>query len=171
MSDLKCSGTEWTLEECSWTAPSEECLTHAHDAIVFCSNGNIQGESQGQVRLIAQDGSPAIEGQGRPEVLVHGSWSPVCSTGLSSGSPAVLCKAMGFSGVVGSARCQGEECGSIAQNLAELACSGSEGEPLACPHESGDDVFCAPSESVVITCAGDGDAQGRLTKETAPQAA
>ena len=98
MSDLKCSGSEWTLEECSWTAPSEECLTHAHDAIVFCSNGNPQGESQGQVRLIAQDGSPAIEGQGRPEVLVHGSWSPVCATGLSSGSPAVLCKAMGCFG-------------------------------------------------------------------------
>ena len=45
----------------------------------------------------------------------------------------------------------GAACGSIAPGVSELACSGAESEPLACPHEAGDDVFCAPSESVVVT--------------------
>ena len=53
--------------------------------------------------------------------------------------------------------------------MSELACSGVESEPWACPHEAGHDVFCALSESIVVAYAGDGDSQGRPAKEVAPQ--
>lgn len=83
----------------------------------------------------------------------------------------------------------GDACGSMPPGVSELACSGAESAPLACPHEAGDGVFCgssnallshffllmalgtsaAPSESVVVTCAGDGETQGRPAKEAVPQ--
>merc|ERR1711959_819527 len=96
---------------------------------------------------------------------------PICSGGTSPGAAGVICKAMGFSGASGSSTCSGHSCGKTAPGVGELACSGSESGPLACPHEAGDDVFCAPSESLVVTCAGDGHTQGRPAKETAPQPA
>ena len=170
MASLTCSGSEWSLEECSWTAPDEACLSHAGDAVVYCSSAGAS-VPQGAVRLISSDGSPSINGAGRPEVYVNGAWRPICSSGISSGASAVICKSMGFSGAVGSAaKCSTPDaCGDVAPGLSELACSGQESGVLTCPHEAGDDVFCAPSESVVVACAGNGATQGRLAKEAAPQ--
>ena len=64
-----------------------------------------------------------------------------------------------------------DSCGQadVAPAVSELSCSGAESGPLACPHEAGDDVFCAPSGSLVVTCAGDGETQGRPAKESALQ--
>ena len=84
-----------------------------------------------------------------------------------AGPPGHLSPSLGPSLV--SKQFLGAACGSAAPGVSELACSGAESEPLACPHEAGDDVFCAPSESIVVACAGDGDSQGRPAKEVAPQ--
>ena len=161
MASLTCSGSEWSLEECSWTAPDEACLSHAGDAVVYCSSAGAS-VPQGAVRLISSDGSPSINGAGRPEVYVNGAWRPICSSGISSGASAVICKSMGFSGAVGAAaKCSTPDaCGDAAPGVSELACSGQESGVLTCPHEAGDDVFCAPSESVVVSCTGNGDTQG-----------
>ena len=158
-------------EECAWSVPDDACAGHAHDTIVYCAASARAASSDGTVRLIAADGSPAIDGSGRPEIFTDGAWSPVCSSGASSGAAGVLCKSMGFAGATGSSKCSGSACGGVAPGVGALACSGSESGPLACPHEAGDDVFCAPSESLVVTCAGEGETQGRAPKETAPQPA
>jgi len=171
MADLKCSGLEWGVEECSWSVPDEACLSHSQDTIVFCSASGTAGAPQGAVRLLAGDGSPSVNGAGRPEVFVDGAWLPICSAGASNGAASVICKSMGFSGASGSSKCNGKDCGNVAPGIGELACSGSELGPLACPHEAGDDVFCAPSESLVVACAGDGETQGRPAKGSAPQPA
>lgn len=171
MADLKCSGLEWGVEECSWSMPDDACLSHSQDTIVFCATSQTASAPQGAVRLLAGDGSPSINGAGRPEVFVDGSWLPICSAGASAGSAGVICKSMGFSGASGSSKCNAEDCGHIAPGIGELACSGSEVGPLSCPHEAGEDVFCAPSESLVVTCAGDGETQGRPAKESSPQPA
>jgi len=168
MADLRCSGSEWGVEECTWAIPDEACLSHSQDTIVYCATSQGAGTPQGAVRLLAADGSPSISGAGRPEVFVDGAWLPICSTGASAGAANVICKSMGFSGAGGSSKCSGHDCGSTEPGIGELACSGTELGPLACPHEAGDDVFCAPSESLVVTCAGNGDTQGRPAKESAP---
>lgn len=167
ISDLKCSGSEWTLEECTWSSPDEACAGHAHDTVVYCARSERAHAPEGAVRLIAADGSPSIDGVGRPEIHLGNAWAPVC--GASAGAATVICKAMGFSGAGGSSKCSGDACGSMPPGVSELACSGAESAPLACPHEAGDGVFCAPSESVVVTCAGDGETQGRPAKEAVPQ--
>ena len=143
-------------------------MGHAHDTVVYCTSSATAGALQGAVRLITADGSPSVDGEGRPEIFIESSWGPICSSGLSSGAATVICKSMGFSGASGSSKCHGNSCGVTAPVLSELACSGSEAGLLACPHEAGDDVFCAPSESLLVTCAGHGETQGRLAKEAAP---
>ena len=158
-------------QECSWSAPDDACATHARDTILYCAASAQPGASQGAVRLIAADGSPALDGKGRPEVFIESAWAPICSNGATAGTAGVICKAMGFSGASGSGKCSGGSCGDVAPGVSELACSGAEPGPLACPHEAGDDVFCASSESLVVTCAGDGDTQGRPAKEISPQLA
>lgn len=169
IADLTCSGTEWSVEECVWSAPPDSCASHALDTVVYCTASEEAGAPQGAVRLISDDGSPSLDGKGRPEIKIGGIWSAICNSGSSPGTAAVVCKSMGFSGASGSAKCSGDICGSAAPGVSELECSGTESGPLACPHEAGDDVFCAPSESIVVTCAGDGDSQGRPAKEVAPQ--
>ena len=176
MADLRCTGSEWTIQECSWAAPDEACKSHSEDTIVYCAKAETAGKAaQGAVRLISHDGAPSIDGKGRPEVLMGDAWVPICSTGLSSGSAAVICKSMGFSGAAatGPSSCAAfngkNYCGSVAPGVSALTCSGSESEVLACPHEAGEDVFCAPSESATVACVGDGETQGRPAKEAAPQ--
>jgi len=171
MADLRCSGLEWGVEECTWSLPDDACLSHGQDTIVYCAASSSAGAQQGAVRLLAADGSPSLDGAGRPEIFVESTWVPVCSVGASAGAANVICKSMGFSGAGSSSKCSGSACGNVAPAISELACNGSEIGPLACPHEAGDDVFCAPSESLVVACAGDGETQGRPAKVKSPQAA
>ena len=141
--------------------------------MVYCSKSD-SSLPDGSARLLAADGSPSLDGKGRPEIYMNGAWLPICNNGISAGAAGVICKSMGYSGAIGAAtKCDaaGENsCGSVAPGLSEVACSGAEADVLKCPHEAGDDVFCAPSESILVACAGDGDAQGRPAKEAAPQA-
>ena len=109
---------------------------------------------------------------GRPEVYLKDAWVPICSSGISSGAGAVICKSMGFRGALTEvAKCTSKDsCGEVPPGLSELACSGQESNVLDCPHAAGSsDVFCAPSESILVSCAGAGETQGRPVKEAAPQ--
>ena len=129
MADLTCSGSEWSLEECSWSAPDDVCMGHTQDSIVYCSQSEVSGSvAKGAVRLISEDGSPSIDGKGRPEIHADGIWAPICNDGITPGAQTVICKAMGFSGAGASsiAKCVGKECGSTAPAYSELACTGSE---------------------------------------------
>ena len=60
MADLKCSGSEWSVEECTWSAPDDACMGHAYDTVVYCTVSESGGASQGAVRLIAGRFAPWI---------------------------------------------------------------------------------------------------------------
>jgi hypothetical protein len=90
--------------------PDEACAEHARDTIVYCASSAHADTLQGAVRLIAADGSPAIDGKGRPEIFMESGWTPVCSSGASAGAAGVLCKTMGFSGASESSKCIGLGC-------------------------------------------------------------
>ena len=90
-----------------WSQPNDSCAGHAFDTVVYCTALDEAGASQGAVRLISDDGSPSIDGQGRPEINMGGIWLAICNSGLSPGTAAVICKSMGFSGATGSAKCSG----------------------------------------------------------------
>lgn len=109
---------------------------------------------------------------GRLDIVYSGSWAPVCSSGFSSGSATVACKAMGFSGAelfTEPLNCKSEQlCGSSAPHVSSVNCAGSEFSLLDCKHENGPDVYCASEEAVVIKCVGNGDASGRSSRVPAP---
>ena len=53
-------------------------------------------------------------------------------------------------------------CGKVPPHVSALACAGSESSVTQCPMSTGDDVFCAPEESVALSCAGVGDPIGKI---------
>ena len=176
MKNLNCKGGEMSLEECVYEEADEACLSHAGDAVVYCGVLGAGPFADGALRLVEETGAPALGlgsgASGRLDMYLAsaGSWAPVCKTGFTSGSAAVVCKQMGFSGRAGFAGCSSAElCGAVPPQVGELACSGSEGNVLDCAHASGDDVFCAPEESVVVSCAGHGDVIGRPARAPAPK--
>ena len=96
MADLTCSGSEWSLEECSWSAPDDVCMGHGQDTIVYCSKNEVSGSiAKGAVRLISEDGSPSIDGKGRPEVHLDGAWSPICNSGTTPGAQTSFARLWG----------------------------------------------------------------------------
>lgn len=123
------------------------------------------------MRILDVSGAPSIDGVGRLEMFLAGEWAPICSDGFGDGAAAVACKSMGFSGVGSMQRdCVGLGlCGVAAPQLSDVKCIGSEGSLLSCPHLEGEDVYCAPEESVVVHCVGDGDAAGLAKAAVAPQ--
>ena len=84
----------------------------------------------GELRLIGASGAPVLPHEvGRLEMyLAHTqAWAPVCREGFTSGSAAVACKAMGFSGSAGFSGCsEGNVCGKVPPHVSALACAGSE---------------------------------------------
>ena len=147
MSDLTCTGDELTLTECTWSAPSDGCLSHEADSIVFC--GSSAGTSEGSVRLLSAEGAPSLTGQGALEVFLNEAWSPVC--GISPGAQALACKALGFAGADSSGGSVGAA-GSRIPRVGSLECGGSEASLLDCSFEANDDVYCAASEASTISC-------------------
>ena len=171
---LTCAGHEITIDECSFSPPDESCLTHVDDAIVFCGNTDSPSFVDGTLRLVDSEGAPSIavgtSTSGRLEVFLDGSWAPVCKEGFAVGSETVACKQMGFSGHSGFTGCSSQGlCGDIPPHVSQLSCSGSEATMLDCSFATGDDVFCAPKESVVVSCSGKGEAIGRPFHLAAPR--
>merc|ERR1719350_973851 len=151
MQDLACRGGELGLSECTWSAPSTECLTHARDSIVYCGSSGA-GAPRGSVRLLSADGAPSLSQEGLVEIFVNGEWSPVC--GISQGAESVVCKALGFAGAGVSSEAAPQVGPSVrVPRLGDLRCSGSETSVLDCSFEAGDDVYCAASEASSIRCS------------------
>ena len=86
--------------------------------------------------MIGAAGAPSLAGEaGRLEIFLATS------------------KTLGFRGL------QSSGCGRMPQ-VADLACAGSEMSVLEWFMSAGDSVFCAPEESVLMTCAGRGNLVG-----------
>ena len=146
MQDLACTGGEMSITECSWLTPSS--VAHDQDSVVYCGSSST-GIAEGSVRLLSSEGAPSLSAFGLLEIFLSGSWSPVC--GVSSGAESLVCKALGFAGTASGEVEAGRS--SSAPRIGGLTCSGTESSVLDCSFESGDDVYCAPSEASAIHCA------------------
>lgn len=153
---------------CTWHVPNAVCMGHKLDAVVFCGMQTSSSKTlkQGALRLLAYDGAPSSNGKGRLDMFLDGHWAPICSDGFSAGAANIACKQMGYSAVASPvhSKCLLAEklnfCGVISPHVSELSCGGEELDIMSCSFENGLDVFCAPNEAVVLSCAGVGDAQG-----------
>ena len=162
--NLKCSGSEMSVDECDFEAADEACLSHSSDAVVFCGVSDKPTFKDGALRLIGVGGAPALPGEaGRLEMFLAdaNAWAPVCKQGFSSGTAKVACQAMGFASAGGFSSCDGALCGVVAPHVSDLACSGAESSVGQCPMTAGSAVYCAPEESIVVSRVGAGDPIGR----------
>merc|ERR1711956_24057 len=144
--NLECSGEEMGIKECRWSVPSGAGPGHGEDVVVYCGS-SASTVREGSVRLLSVDGTPSLSGEGIAEVFLHEAWSPVC--GISAGAASVLCKALGFAGMVTGAETARS---TKTPGVGDLSCSGSEASVLECSFESGQDVYCAPYEASLIHC-------------------
>ena len=57
MKNLKCSGAELSVDECSSEEVDDSCLSHSSDAIVFCGMTSLKAFSDGELRLVGGAGA------------------------------------------------------------------------------------------------------------------
>ena len=128
---LSCTGDELSVFECEGQHADETCASHKLDSVVYCGR-NDAGRffSEGAARLLNAFSAPAVDGRGRLETFVDGTWSPVCRVAFGSSSAAVACKSIGYAGVAAEAT---------------LPCKSVAGQGNL--WERGDDVICAPEAS------------------------
>ncbi|CAK9095683.1 Neurotrypsin (Serine protease 12) [Durusdinium trenchii] len=112
--NLKCSGSEMSVDECGFEIADNACLGHSSDAVVFCGMFDKPTFKNGALRLIGLDGAPALPREaGRLEMFWANAWAPVCKEGFSSGTAKVACQAMGFTSAAGFSGCDGALCGPV----------------------------------------------------------
>ena len=106
------------------------------------------GGNDGSVRLV---GGSTIN-RGRVEVYYSGAWHTVCDDGWSLDDASVVCKQLGYSGVISvhSSAAFGEGSGGIL--LDDLTCNGREGNLLECSHRGIGSHNCGHHEDAGVTC-------------------
>merc|ERR1711979_29215 len=158
--DLRCAGGELSIHECSWAAPDAPCLGHRLDSVGYCARDGVFMHD-GVARLLDSTGAPALGGQGLLQIFLQqtGTWTTVC--GATQGAVSVVCKGMGFSGASSSGVVGLSKTNTDAPLIGGLSCVGSESSVTQCNFDQGAlNVFCAPSEAVLVQCSGDGDTSG-----------
>ena len=149
--NLICKGTEGNLTQC----PNGEVnCDHSEDAGVTCARETVEPSSTptepsiapGSVRLV--DGTGPHEG--RVEIFYNDTWGTVCDNHWSLNDGLVVCRQLGYPGVLSVYKRAhfGEGTGPILFD--NLICKGTEGNLTQCPNG---EVNCDHSEDAGVTCA------------------
>ena len=88
--------------------------------------------------------------EGRVEIFYNGTWGTVCDNHWTLNDSLVVCRQLGYPGVLSIHRQAhfGEGTGPVL--FENLLCNGTEGNLTQCPNG---DVSCDHSEDVGVTCA------------------
>eukprot|EP00057_Strongylocentrotus_purpuratus_P011991 XP_011666465.1 PREDICTED: deleted in malignant brain tumors 1 protein-like [Strongylocentrotus purpuratus] len=159
---VACDGTEDQLADCGHQGIGDfSSCGHARDAGAICYSGD-----PFQVRL----GDGSNDAKGRVEVLYDGSWGTICDGGWDLRDARVVCRMLGYDGVLDapiSARF-GQGSGRIL--LANVNCKGIEDNLADCAHAGiGDYTSCGHAKDAGVICysgvrlvGGSNDAEGRV---------
>ena len=117
------------------TPDIETCLNSAH-----------------QVRLVGGNGVNT----GRIEVYYNNTWGTICYRGWDLNDAAVVCRQLGFPGVISSSCCAifGQGTGPIW--LDDVRCTGNETSLSSCPRGGwGDHTYCGHYQDAGVNCQGE----------------
>jgi len=117
LDDVRCSGTETDIAQCSHNGWGVHNCQHREDVAVSCTQTNVQVRLNGGRDPLA----------GRLEVLYNGVWGIVrCRSWRGSCTPArVVCSTLGR-GHIGQSSTTNYECASQTKSLSSIVCKGSE---------------------------------------------
>ncbi|XP_026190061.1 uncharacterized protein LOC34618374 [Cyclospora cayetanensis] len=163
------AAAEKSFYDCTFEEPTQECTNHKQDVAIVCSNNPPAEPIYGALRIVNEDGSPALDGTGRLQVYKNG-WGSICDDGWTKESERVACMQMGYTGMKNGGL-SGKSCEDINGlnfcglqeepiHMVNVACEGDEAVLRSCSHETKSDIYCAHSEDVVVSCRGDGDPTG-----------
>uniref|UniRef100_A0A8C1KCI8 SRCR domain-containing protein n=1 Tax=Cyprinus carpio TaxID=7962 RepID=A0A8C1KCI8_CYPCA len=155
LDDIKCSGSEGTLTQCSHKGLGKNDCNHGEDAGVVCS---------GAQNISLVNGLDACSG--RVEIF-YGTWGAVCGQSWDIDDAAVVCRQLGCGRAVIA---DGQSLFGVRGNvwLSEVNCKGNESSITQCSQRNGNN--CPQSNEAGVICSdysirlvnGNNDCSGRV---------
>ncbi|KAK3553302.1 hypothetical protein QTP86_033110, partial [Hemibagrus guttatus] len=140
LDNVRCSGSESIITQCSHSRFGSEDCNHGEDAGVTCS----------VVRLI--NGTDSCSG--RVEVLHDGQWGTVCDHDWDLNDAEVVCRQHGCGKAVSAHQNAHFGQGSDPIFLNDVQCSGNESSITQCSHSGFGSHDCNHGEDAGVTCSG-----------------
>ncbi|XP_028650989.2 neurotrypsin isoform X1 [Erpetoichthys calabaricus] len=168
LDDVRCSGSERSLLDCSHSVLGQHDCSHSEDVGVQCeteikSNEILDNTPDTGLLIRLADGESQKEG--RVEVFQNGQWGTVCDDGWTDRDATVVCRQLGFEGL-SKARSMayfGEGQGPI--HLDNVKCSGHEQTLRQCEAQEQDKHNCRHSEDAGVICEYSEETVLRSTEE------
>ncbi|ROI15112.1 Deleted in malignant brain tumors 1 protein [Anabarilius grahami] len=141
LDDVRCSGSELSLTQCSHNTIGSHNCGHSEDAGVVCLD----------IRLVSGSDSCC----GRVEIHHNGQWGTVCDDDWDMNDAAVVCRQLQCGSAISAppSAAFGQGSGSIW--LDDVGCSGGEGKLTQCSHRGLGTHNCNNGEDAGVVCSGD----------------
>ncbi|XP_062388284.1 deleted in malignant brain tumors 1 protein-like isoform X4 [Sardina pilchardus] len=140
MDQVRCSGSEGSLSECSHSGLGTHDCHHGEDAGVVCSDA---------VRLVGGNTNCS----GRVEVYHNNQWGTVCDDSWDMSDAQVVCRQLGCGGAVSAPIEAHFGSGSGKIWMDQVRCSGSEGSLSECSHSGLGTHDCHHGEDAGVVCS------------------
>jgi hypothetical protein len=140
LSKVKCQGSEARLSDCSHAGWNTQGTFFRDDDLgVVCS----------PLTRLAGGSGPH---EGRVEVFHNGKWGTICDDNWSFTEAKVVCRELGYPGVISESCCAGLGEGNGTVWLNDVRCKGNEKNIRSCTHDGWGSHGCTHKKDVGVVC-------------------